>query len=819
MSDLIPKYLLSIKDLINKYYLVNEDLELEFRLGTFSKSQVFTKGNIHYDPTNISKFRSNISKQEFEKFKNSLVGKKVKEETITFISDNLRLTRNYSTKKKIIESKTRLAKFDMPELNMRLSISRETKLDENSTKNEKFNVIRYKNRESIIINNWRYDLSEVVQKNMDVGGIGLKNMVDNIRNEEPNSYEVEIEYIGKDKNKVINDIEVFIKNNSDTHNDDEKINEVKNLINSKKIFNNPITFLKHNIGDIEINNYASTEKADGERRLLYKDINGSTYYITTYDKVFKAPDLNAPNGTVIDGEYIDNKKFLAFDILVYNNKSIIDLNLENRLKKLKEVKGASYEMKKFYLSKQPLNIYELNKKVLSAKYKYDIDGLILTPINAPYFNNATFKWKEPTMTSTDFLVKHNLGAKSPWELYVGITGGLMKKIGITLPEDFSMRFPDIDIDSNYYPVLFKPKDMPLAYQLNYSDKQIKEYGIEDDTIIELVLIDGKWKFIKTREDKTKSYRDFKGNFGNNWMTAESNLYSIMNPITKEIITGKVKSSFFTDSGKNSNIIGMRKFHTFIKSLTYNKFADGAKWLLEIGAGRFGDLIRWSDNNIKNIVALDVDKDAIEEGKKRLTVFKNNKNKIGNVYSGVFDLTTDEWNGAIEQTIAPLKIVKFDAVMIHFAIHFFMSGESYVDMMVKNLMETTKKGSFVVITAMDGAKIVKLLSNTDKGAIYEIKKKDKTIFGLRKEYEGTTLVDMGQQISVYVESIGNYNDEYLVNFEFLKEKMKDGFNVYEELDFEKLYPKWKKNKNKNIPDMTKEEKEYSYLWKLIIFERK
>jgi len=823
MGDLIDSYLIKIKDLLNKYYFVNEPLEFEVRIGTYTKTQIFKYGNTNYDPTNVDKFVSSVSKQYFEAFKDKLIGKKTNEKTLTFISENLRITKNLITKEMIYESKKRLVKFDMPNINMRLSISRETKKTKSDTKGEKFHLIRYKDRDSITIGNWRYDLSKVVQKDIDAGGIGLKHITNNIESEQPTSYEIEIEYIGKKKTDVIKDLENLFIENTVQHNDDDKLNEIKNLINSQRLFNNPITFLKYNIGDIEINNYAATEKADGERRLLYKDLKGFVYYITTADQVLQAPDLNMPKGTILDGEFINNGKFLSFDILAYNNKSTIKLPLEKRLNLLKEVKGdkKTYEMKKFYFSKQPLDIYDLNDKVLSSKYSYDIDGIILTPMKESYFNKNTFKWKDPSMTSTDFLVKNNLGSKTPWELYVGITGGLMKQLNIKLPEDFSMMFPDIDKDSNYYPILFKPKDLTQAYDLGFTEKQIKEYGIEDDIIIELVLTSIKnnkpvWEFVKIREDKTRAYKNLKNNFGNNWKTAESNLYAIINPVSKKIITGKEKSSFFTDSGKKSNIFAMRKFHTYIKSLTYKSFAEDADWLLEIGAGRFGDLIRWSDNKIKNIVALDVDEEAIKEGNKRLTVFKNDGSKVGNVYSGVYDLAVVEWNKVVKELVKP---VKFDVIMINFAIHFFMSSESYIEMLIKNLEENTEKGSFIVISAMDGNRVIDLLSKTNKGEIYEIKKNNKTIFGLRKEYETNKLANFGQQISVYVESIGNYNNEYLVNFDYLKDKMKNNFNVYEEYEFKQIYPKWKKNKKKNIPDMTTVEKEYSYLWNVLIFEKK
>lgn len=833
MEDIASEYLLLIQDLIDNHYLVNEKRELEIRIGTFIRNQKYTKGQTtDYNPTSSTNFNSNVSKEYFEKIKNYINAEDdYIQETIVYLADEYRVISNLTTNEKIYEKKIRNADVDIVEYNARISVSNEIPLTKLDFKNIKFRLLRYKKTYSKVINNWRYDLSTVVQSFIDIGGIALKNKIESIKLSEPTSYEVEIEFVGKNTKNILKEIaSILLK--SDNKTDNDILENVKTLINStQKIFNNPITFLRKNIGQIEVNKYSVTEKADGERRLLYINSKNNAYYITTANETLSAPYIKIPKQTVIDGEFINNEKFLAFDILAYNGKSIINLNLDERLKILNEIKikNKIFEIKKFYLSVQPLDIYKLNEKVLTTKYSYPIDGIILTPIVEPYYNSTTFKWKDPKDTSTDFLIRRVIGT-SEWHLFVGITMNTFKQLKLQLDDNYKLLFPDIDINSNYFPVKFEPKTLKNAYLANFTDKEITKYKIEDNTIVELVLIDTKgtkptWKFIKTREDKTKAYKNFLGNFGNNWKTAESNLEAITKPVTREMIIGHKKAQFFTgDQDTSSNIVALRKFHLFVKTISYETYIADSKWLLEIAVGRFGDLSRWVNNNIKNVVAIDNDAEAIKEGNERVKKLALKTKNIPKIYSDVQDLIeTTDWSQIITDLVK--KEIEFDNIVCHFALHFFMKSELTVATLVNNLANNIKKNGLVVMTAMDGQRVVDLFNKHEipNNGTLELKKNNKVIFGLRKECDCSKLTKTGQLISVFVESIGSYNEEYLVNFDYLIKKMSKYFKVYQDIMFEKLYKKWKKQKdsaNSNkIPDMSYEEITYSSLWRMIVFEKK
>ena len=113
----------------------------------------------------------------------------------------------------------------------------------------------------------------------------------------------------------------------------------------------------------------------------------------------------------------------------------------------------------------------------------------------------------------------------------------------------------------------------------------------------------------------------------------------------------------------------------------------------------------------------------------------------------------------------------------------------------NIQQNTKKGGFFIGTCYDGSKIFNELEKpepfeyVDKlgNLIYRVEKKYK-IKDFKYKGEGKDM--LGQEINVYMESIGQGIPEYLVNFEYLVDIMgKYGFEPYK--------PKMKTKYNKVI----------------------
>lgn len=208
------------------------------------------------------------------------------------------------------------------------------------------------------------------------------------------------------------------------------------------------------------NNYTVTEKADGDRKMLFVNEKGKIYLIntllniqftgcvTTNEKLFKS---------LLDGEHVKyNKKgqfinlYAAFDIYFLNGKDIRslkflpednsdkseDVQTNFRLPLLNRFTGAidakligtngvpsiRIDTKKFYETNERQTIFVACKKIddniKNGMYEYETDGLIFTPKNLGVgINNAddkvkntkstwnySLKWKPVEFNTVDFLI-------------------------------------------------------------------------------------------------------------------------------------------------------------------------------------------------------------------------------------------------------------------------------------------------------------------------------------------------------------------------------------------------------------------------------
>ena len=201
-------------------------------------------------------------------------------------------------------------------------------------------------------------------------------------------------------------------------------------------------------------NYCVTDKADGERKLLYIASNGKIYLINTQMNVQFTGSICTKEdlfNTLIDGEHIlhdKNKLFInlyaAFDIYYVNNKNVSGFAFVKDLEgeessinfrfnilsnvistiKPKSIINANdgnikLVTKKFYSSDIFRGSFTILQNVGENLYSYQTDGLIFTPINTaaggekvgksllPFKTTwkESFKWKPAKFNTIDFLVK------------------------------------------------------------------------------------------------------------------------------------------------------------------------------------------------------------------------------------------------------------------------------------------------------------------------------------------------------------------------------------------------------------------------------
>lgn len=194
-----------------------------------------------------------------------------------------------------------------------------------------------------------------------------------------------------------------------------------------------------------LSNYTVTDKADGERMLMYINNNGEAFLINDRFEVFdtglrtKAKNIFK---SLIDGEFINtfNKIiYAAFDIYFLNKEPLTSLPLINgksvtartRYGALKQVCDKKIWNNTKYIEFRCKDIIfaegnemkKACKNILENVYKlgYKIDGLIFTPAEVPVYgyypgkpvpikDNAkwekSLKWKPPEQNSIDFLVEY-----------------------------------------------------------------------------------------------------------------------------------------------------------------------------------------------------------------------------------------------------------------------------------------------------------------------------------------------------------------------------------------------------------------------------
>ena len=257
-----------------------------------------------------------------------------------------------------------------------------------------------------------------------------------------------IDLIGKMENKYI-EVGDFIGPSSYTL-------EQKNVMKFEEETNFPCI----------LENYTVTDKADGERSLLFITENGDICLIdsnmefsfsglkTTEKKIFN---------TIIDGELIKYNKmkkyinlFAAFDIYYINKKNVkkyplaVDFGKKepNRYMLLKEViskinpinvvesdNKMRIQMKYFEIASDKQNIFKCCEKLLThindPSYEYETDGLIFTPANIGVPNENykitweySFKWKPPKFNTIDFLVKFKKNEKKEDEIHTLYSDGV-----------------------------------------------------------------------------------------------------------------------------------------------------------------------------------------------------------------------------------------------------------------------------------------------------------------------------------------------------------------------------------------------------------
>jgi uncharacterized protein YuzE len=344
--------------------------------------------------------------------------------------------------------------------------------------------------------------------------------------------------------------------------------------------------------------YTVTEKADGERILLYINNEGKVYSIDSSKRV-EGTGIIAKKGaynSLIDGEYIHcNKRidgikrnlFAAFDIYFLNSEKLtslplIDVKTKNRynemlkLIKLLDVSKSSID---FMVKEHRYSgdIFKDSRTIMDnpTMFPYDIDGLIFTPAKLAVYSyypsmpveiktdmtwNSVFKWKPPEQNTVDFLIKYISDVKKDglkyrkFGLYVA-DKNLLNEYSVKNVLNIRYKYNNLNDLNEYLEKteksvfkLFVPNkyyftDNEFAYiPVNTSGEVRAENNdkLETDTIVEFRydIVEKRWIPIRLRTDKTRIHN--KGIYdktANSIQVALDTWDTIHNMISAETIVG------------------------------------------------------------------------------------------------------------------------------------------------------------------------------------------------------------------------------------------------------------------------------------------
>ena len=339
---------------------------------------------------------------------------------------------------------------------------------------------------------------------------------------------------------------------------------------------------------------------------------------------------------------------------------------------------------------------------------------------------------------------------------------------------------------------------------------------------------GAWRWVplRVRYDKTaqmsslcggSSYRKKKQSFGNDFTTANSNWFSIHNPITEHMLsTGsgiqEIESVgedvYYNRKTTDSTTRGLRDFHNlYVKMRLINGAGNRKDTLIDFAVGKAGDLSKWRSAKLRFVLGIDVSKDNIMNRVDGACArYLTEASKFGGMFDALFlhgnsaqNIRGGEaFDGYKEKMVAKAifgegpkvradlgeTVYKsygiaqegFNISSCQFALHYFFENVRTMHNFVRNVAECTRVGGVFVGTCWDGKTVFNLLRNKPPGDAFTMSRYGNRIFQITKMYDYTAFPDselsLGYSVSVFQESIGQHIVEYLVNFDFFRRVMEN-----------------------------------------------
>jgi len=496
-----------------------------------------------------------------------------------------------------------------------------------------------------------------------------------------------------------------------------------------------------------------------------------------------------------------------------------------------------------YLAKIPVDEQRGN-----AMFSYDDNSRIMddTIVEFAYDGQGgEFKWK-PLRTRVEKTIQYKNSLKQKQRLYSIYT----KYRNMSIGRDHQWQHWEITELMSLIPILRK---FGITVDLSPREKERKANNI--------------YRTLNNRENAVKLSTLIESaidmpvpiSYGNDFNVANSIWRSIHFPITIEMITtGKdIPSIEDTEEIYYNHDVGYSREKSVTKNLQsfHNKIVKNQTLysvaveiirrkgieeiaLLDLACGKGGDLHKWNQNKISNVVGIDISYNNIFDPKdgaciryteflKRMESYgENNLPNVNFLYGDVSKtINTAEAMKNEDSMILAQKLWKsepyksgFDMVSMQFAIHYLFKDEQKLNGVLRNISDNLKPGGLFIGTCFDGATIYNKLYNKERSEGLSASIDNRIIWKIKKYYDniGEKMPDnalsLGLAIEVYTHTINQFITEYLVNFDYLVRKMEE-HNMGLKITgmFGELYNSSYK--------LTPEEKEISFFNRYFIFYKK
>ena len=632
----------------------------------------------------------------------------------------------------LYEKKEKINTIDLPALGFRLAKSKETKVSagDYSAVNGRNEYVQQRDRISYIVPGARIDMTHLPRNN---------------------TYQVEIEFTD------VKTVCGLIPAVQEVLNRWMVVRDYKKLAGTRFIGPLPQTLTLEAFRKkvLSKKRYSVTEKADGERFLLYVAPNGFFYFISRKMDISLAPYKPRPElaNSIIDGELSDNT-FYSFDAAFIKGKSIVKQPLTKRLDSvldvLMTVRDNRLKMKVFYvdtpggIKSYPGNkstkfktIYEAAADVWSrrSKFSYELDGLIFTPVDDVYTSRTIYKWKDEN--TIDFYYKSGNGKTQLFLAGLNKTNSYSATIPFSgLDGKGTFKTAKGSVKNDIFIDVTAPDNVRKGI-LNTSiagPSQVGEFKYENNT----------FKIIRKRPDKE---------FPNSVQASNQSWEAITKPVTIDMIRAGPPA--------------MRDFHSEIKSTLIMKYAKN-KSVLDIGSGKGEDIGKYIKAGSKPVVGFDIVKAEYPHPN----------------YMNFYKMNSPMYN---VRNIIKNKYGRFDVVNINFAIHYFFRNKQTFQNLILNIDKNLKKGGYLMATVLDGRLVYDALKNKNKyqtNSVNFAKKYNNALNFNNKKFKM-----LGQATNVLVKGTKYFNkpiEEYLFNFQKFMVIMEQlGYEVVEMKNFSEM----------------------------------